>query len=111
MLSADRFPRNQTYGRTFDSLQLLQYREIGATFNCRRPVRQRLDRHKSIPCLATSSAWLAGGGQLLPRIPAARAGLRLDATWHAWEARSHGCGTPARTAWPGSRPPRRAMAC
>jgi len=35
--------------------------------------------------LATSCARLAGGGQLPPRIPADRAGLRLDATWNAWE--------------------------
>ena len=80
--------RNYIYGRTLDELdglQLLQYTQAHATFTgIEGQVRQRLNRHLGLTLFGdTVRARLAGGG-LLPRIPATRAGLRLDAHWNAW---------------------------
>lgn len=80
---------NYIYGRTLDEvdgLQLLQYSQADATFTgIEGQVRQRLNRHFGITLFGdTVRARLAGGG-LLPRIPATRAGLRLDGNWNAWE--------------------------
>ena len=80
---------NYIYGRTLDELdglQLLQYAQQDATFTgIEGQVRQRLTRHIGLTLFGdVVRARLAGGG-LLPRIPAARAGLRLDANWNAWE--------------------------
>ena len=80
---------NYIYGRTLDEvegLQLLQYSQADATFTgIEGQVRQRLNRHLGITLFGdTVRARLAGGG-LLPRIPATRAGLRLDGQWNAWE--------------------------
>lgn len=80
---------NYIYGRTLDAvdgLQLLQYSQADATFTgIEGQVRQRLNRHLGITLFGdTVRARLAGGG-LLPRIPATRAGLRLDGQWNAWE--------------------------
>ena len=80
---------NYIYGRTLDEvdgLQLLQYSQADATFTgIEGQVRQRLTRHLGITLFGdTVRAELDGGG-LLPRIPATRAGIRLDANWQAWE--------------------------
>ena len=81
--------RNYIYGRTLDELdglQLLQYSQAHATFTgIEAQVRQRLNRHVGVTLFGdTVRAKLAGGG-LLPRIPATRAGLRLDGSWGAWQ--------------------------
>ena len=78
------------YGRTLDEvngLQLLQYSQQDATFTgIEGQVRQRLNRHLGITLFGdTVRAKLNGGNGLLPRIPATRAGVRLDANWQAWE--------------------------
>ena len=80
---------NYIYGRTLDAvdgLQLLQYSQADATFTgIEGQVHQRLNRHLGITLFGdTVRARLAGGG-LLPRIPATRAGLRLNGQWNAWE--------------------------
>ncbi|MBA4059959.1 MAG: TonB-dependent receptor [Verminephrobacter sp.] len=80
---------NYIYGRTLDALdalQLLQYSQADATFTgIEGQVRQALTRNLGITLFGdTVRAKLDGGGNL-PRIPAARAGLRLDANWQAWE--------------------------
>ena len=80
------------YGRTLDEmdgLQLLQYSQQDATFTgIEGQVRQRLTRNLGVTLFGdTVRARLAGGG-LLPRIPATRAGLRLDAHWNAWEGQA-----------------------
>ncbi|WP_298213186.1 TonB-dependent receptor [Acidovorax sp.] len=80
---------NYIYGRTLDAvdgLQLLQYSQADATFTgIEGQVRQRITRNLGITLFGdTVRARLASGG-LLPRIPATRAGLRLDANWNAWE--------------------------
>jgi len=80
---------NYIYGRTLhelDGLQLLQYSQQDATFTgIEGQVRQRLTRHLGVTLFGdTVRARLAGGG-LLPRIPASRAGVRLDANQGAWE--------------------------
>ncbi|MGP1683086.1 MAG: TonB-dependent receptor domain-containing protein, partial [Giesbergeria sp.] len=77
------------YGRTLDELeglQLLQYAQQDATFTgIEGQVRQSLSQQVGITLFGdTVRAKLAGGG-LLPRIPATRAGLRLDAHWNAWD--------------------------
>ena len=80
---------NYIYGRTLDELeglQLLQYSQQDATFTgIEGQVRQRLTRNLGVTLFGdTVRARLAGGG-LLPRIPASRAGVRLDANRGAWE--------------------------
>ena len=81
--------RNYIYGRTLDALdglQLLQYSQANATFTgIEGQVRQRLNRNLGLTLFGdTVRARLEGGG-LLPRIPATRAGLRLDGNWNAWD--------------------------
>jgi iron complex outermembrane receptor protein len=81
---------NYIYGRTLDEvdgLQLLQYSQADATFTgIEGQVRQRLNRHLGITLFGdTVRAKLNDGGGLLPRIPATRAGLRLDVNRNAWE--------------------------
>lgn len=80
---------NYIYGRTLDALdglQLLQYSQADATFTgIEGQVRQRLTRNLGITFFGdTVRAKIDDGGNL-PRIPATRAGLRLDANWAAWE--------------------------
>ncbi|MBT9513394.1 MAG: TonB-dependent receptor [Acidovorax sp.] len=80
---------NYIYGRTLDAqdgLQLLQYSQADATFTgIEGQVRQRLTRHLGVTLFGdTVRAKIDGAGNL-PRIPATRAGLRLDANWNAWE--------------------------
>lgn len=77
------------YGRTLDALdglQLLQYSQANATFTgIEGQVRQALTRNLGLTLFGdTVRAKLDDGGNL-PRIPATRAGLRLDANWQAWE--------------------------
>lgn len=81
---------NYIYGRTLDEvdgLQLLQYSQADATFTgIEGQVRQRLNRNLGVTLFGdTVRARLDGGNGLLPRIPASRAGIRLDANWNAWE--------------------------
>ncbi len=80
---------NYIYGRTLDALdglQLLQYSQADATFTgIEGQVRQRLNRNLGITLFGdTVRARIDGAGNL-PRIPATRAGLRLDGNWNAWE--------------------------
>ncbi|MFT4242585.1 MAG: TonB-dependent receptor [Acidovorax sp.] len=81
--------RNYIYGRTLDELdglQLLQYSQANATFTgIEGQVRQRLNRHVGITLFGDVVRARLEDGGLLPRIPAARAGLRLDGNWNAWD--------------------------
>jgi iron complex outermembrane receptor protein len=81
--------KDYIYGRTLDALdglQLLQYSQADATFTgLEAQVRQRLTRNLGVTLFGdVVRAKLDAGGDL-PRIPAARAGLRLDANWQAWD--------------------------
>jgi len=81
--------KDYIYGRTLDELdglQLLQYSQADATFTgLEAQVRQRLTRNLGVTLFGdVVRARLDAGGNL-PRIPAARAGLRLDANWQAWD--------------------------
>ena len=81
---------NYIYGRTLDEvdgLQLLQYSQADATFTgIEGQVRQRITRNLGVTLFGdTVRAKLNDSGGLLPRIPATRAGVRLDANWNAWE--------------------------
>ncbi|MFN3436151.1 MAG: TonB-dependent receptor domain-containing protein [Acidovorax sp.] len=81
---------NYIYGRTLDEvdgLQLLQYSQADATFTgIEGQVRQRITRNLGLTLFGdTVRATLDAGGGRLPRIPATRAGVRLDANWQAWE--------------------------
>ncbi len=80
---------NYIYGRTIDEvdgLQLLQYSQQDATFTgIEGQVRQRLNRHLGITLFGDTVRAKLDGGSLLPRIPATRAGVRLDAHWQQWE--------------------------
>lgn len=77
------------YGRTVDvdeGVQLQHYTQAQARFTgVEGQVRQRINRFVGVTVLGdVVRAKLADGGQL-PRIPPARLGLRLDATWKGWE--------------------------
>lgn len=80
---------NYIYGQTVDALhglQWLQYTQADATFTgMEANFRQRLNRQWDVTVFGDMvRARLAGGG-LLPRIPAARLGVRLHAQWQAWD--------------------------
>jgi len=81
--------RNYIYGRTLDEqggLQLLQYSQADATFTgIEGQVRQAITRNWGVGVFGDSVRAKRDGGGRLPRIPAARFGLRLDANWQAWE--------------------------
>lgn len=81
--------RNYIYGRTLDEhegLQLLQYSQADATFTgWEGRVRHALNRHMGVTVFGDSVRARLDGGGHLPRIPAARVGLRLDANWQSWE--------------------------
>ena len=80
---------NYIYGRTLDEvdgLQLLQYSQADATFTgIEGQVRQRVTRTMGVTLFGDTVRAKLDGGGLLPRIPATRAGVRLDANWNAWE--------------------------
>lgn len=80
---------NYIYGRTLDEvdgLQLLQYSQADATFTgIEGEVRQRVTRNLGVTLFGDTVRAKLDGGGLLPRIPATRAGLRLDASWQTWE--------------------------
>ena len=80
---------NYIYGRTLDEvdgLQLLQYAQADATFTgVEGQVRQRITRNLGLTLFGDTVRARLNGGGLLPRIPAPRAGVRLDAHWNAWE--------------------------
>mgnify|MGYP003513538948 FL=1 len=80
---------NYIYGRTLDEvdgLQLLQYSQADATFTgIEGEVRQRVTRNMGVTLFGDTVRAKLDGGGLLPRIPATRAGVRLDANWNAWE--------------------------
>ncbi|MBX9834226.1 MAG: TonB-dependent receptor, partial [Burkholderiaceae bacterium] len=77
---------NYIYGRMLDEvdgLQLLQYSQADAIFTgIEGQVRQRITRNLGVTLFGdTVRATLDAGGGRLPRIPATRAGVRLDANW------------------------------
>src|SRR5690606_16016690 len=80
---------NYIFGRTLDAqngLQLLQYSQQDATFTgVEGQVRQRLTRNVGVTVFGDTVRARLAGGALLPRIPATRAGLRIDAHWSAWD--------------------------
>ena len=69
-----------------DGFQLQHYTQDGARFTgAETHIRQRINRYLGITLLGDMvRARLAQGGAL-PRIPAARLGLRLDASFKGWE--------------------------
>ena len=81
------------YGQTLDEhdgLQLLQYSQRDARFTgLEASVRQALGRHLGLGLWGdVVRAQLADGGGPLPRIPAARVGVRLDTSWQGWEGQA-----------------------
>lgn len=77
------------YGRTVHAdhgVQLQHYTQDNAKFTgLEGQVRQRLNRWSGITVFGDVVRARLSDGSALPRIPAARAGLRLDATWKGWE--------------------------
>lgn len=77
------------YGRvldTLDGLQLLQYSQANATFTgVEGQVRQRITRSVGVALFGDMVRARLSAGGLLPRIPATRAGVRLDGQAGAWE--------------------------
>jgi iron complex outermembrane receptor protein len=80
---------NYIYGRTLDELdglQLLQYSQAKRHLHRhRRPGAPAPQRHLGLTLFGDTVRARLADGSLLPRIPATRAGLRLDANWNAWE--------------------------
>lgn len=80
---------NYIYGRTLDELdglQLLQYSQADATFTgIEGQVRQCITRNFGISAFGDMVRARLDGGGRLPRVPAARAGVRFDAHWAAWD--------------------------
>ena len=77
------------YGRTVDAhdgFQLQHYTQADARFTgVEGQVRQRINRFVGVGVFGDLvRARLAEGGHL-PRIPAARLGVRVDASWRGWE--------------------------
>ena len=83
---------NYIYGRTLDALdglQLLQYSQADATFTgIEGQVRQRITRNLGVTLFGDTVRARLEGGSNLPRIPASRVGMRLDAQWNAWEGQA-----------------------
>jgi iron complex outermembrane receptor protein len=83
---------NYIYARTLDQLnglQLVDYTQRDATFTgLEGQVRQRFDATWALTVFGDwVRAKLAGGGNL-PRVPARRLGLRVDARWQALQAQA-----------------------
>lgn len=81
------------YGQTLDEeqgLQLLQYSQRDARFTgLEGSVRQAIGRHLGIGLWGDMvRAKLTNGAGHLPRIPAARVGVRLDSHWQGWEGQA-----------------------
>ncbi|HEY4664488.1 MAG TPA: TonB-dependent receptor [Comamonas sp.] len=77
------------YGRTVhrdEGMQLQHYTQADAKFTgVEGQVRQRINRHMGVSVFGDLvRAKLVSGGNL-PRIPAARLGLRVDGSWQGWE--------------------------
>jgi iron complex outermembrane receptor protein len=80
------------YGRAVhedEGVQLQHYTQANARFTgAEAQIRQRLNRYVGVSVFGdVVRARLAGGGNL-PRMPAARLGLRVDASWSGWEAQA-----------------------
>lgn len=86
------------YGRTIDSfeaLQLLQYTQADVVFaGFEGHVRQQLNRHWGVSLFGdyvrAKLKHSESGASYLPRIPAARLGLRADAQYGAWSGQVEG---------------------
>ncbi len=81
--------KNYIYGRTvdeLDGLQLLQYQQQDARFTgLEGRVQQRLSKQLSLSLFGDMVRARLDGGGKLPRIPAARLGVRLEGQWQAWQ--------------------------
>lgn len=81
--------KDYIYGRTLDvldGLQLLQYSQQDASFTgMEAQLRQRLNRYLGVTLFGDLVRAQLAGGAMLARIPAARAGLRLDGAWQGWD--------------------------
>lgn len=88
---------NYIYASTLDNhegFQLIEYTQRDATFTgLEGQVRQQLNRQVGISLFGDSvrakqDATNGNGGGNLPRIPAQRLGVRLDASWQAWSGQA-----------------------
>ena len=77
------------YGRTVDiheDFKLQHYTQADARFTgMEGQVRQRINRFMGLTVFGDVVRARLAGGENLPRIPAARMGLRLDASYKGWE--------------------------
>lgn len=77
------------YGRTVDQdegIQLQHTTQTDAHFTgLEGQVRQRINRFVGVSLFGDVVRSQLSGGERLPRTPAARWGLRVDATWKGWE--------------------------
>lgn len=80
------------YGATLDEedgLQLLQYTQADARFTgMEASLRQKLTRQLGVTVFGDMVRAKLADGAALPRIPAKRVGLRMDAHWQGWEGRA-----------------------
>lgn len=80
------------YGRTVDAhdgFQLQHYTQANARFSgVEAQVRQRINRFVGISLFGDLVRAKLTSGEHLPRIPAARMGLRVDGSWKGWEGQA-----------------------
>lgn len=80
------------YGATLDEhdgLQLLQYTQADARFTgVEGQVRQKLSRQWGVTLFGDAVRARLEDGSALPRIPAARVGLRVDTFYKGWDAQA-----------------------
>lgn len=80
------------YGATLDEhdgLQLLQYTQADARFTgIEGQVRHKLSRQWGVTLFGDAVRARLDDGSALPRIPAARAGVRVDTFWKGWDAQA-----------------------
>lgn len=78
------------FGRTVDAhegFQLQHYTQADARFTgMEGQVRQRINRFAGVSLFGDVVRARLADGSHLPRIPAARLGLRVDASWQGWES-------------------------
>lgn len=77
------------FGRTVDAhegFELQHYTQADARFTgMEGQVRQRINRFAGVSLFGDMVRAKLADGSHLPRIPAARLGLRVDASWQGWE--------------------------
>jgi iron complex outermembrane receptor protein len=103
------------YGRTLDvhdGFQLLEYSQADARFTgLEAELRHRFNATWALRLWGDAVRAERADGTRLPRIPPARLGAQLHASWQDWKGNVEWCRRPASRAWRRWSRPHRATAC